>query len=364
MSGKTDMQRRYRQSLVRLPTPGHGEGFHSGILRVGNYGRLAGLRRERVQADLKQKVQRLPLIPGRNLVIEIEQAVNKAFGWDEDMPTRSERRQPTAPCKKGPRGIIRPPKRHRYGEKKTDAHKAIEAQKRWEIHKGRVITEADLLAASPVPIPSVGGPLNLQAAMLVRAIFSHDAFVFIGQRYDTKVERAERWARGLGLLANISDSLPHICPNAFNGTEGRTKNGKLSHRASSCIHFARILVVEFDHAPLSEQLSFFAFAPLPILALIHSGSKSIHAWLDLSKYTTDRRGASDEEWKRIVDDKLKPALFLLGADPHTFHKGCLSRLPGHFRKEKGQYQRLLYLNPTPCASAIFSSREVLHEELE
>jgi hypothetical protein len=37
----------------------------------------------------------------------------------------------------------------------------------------------------------------------------------------------------------------------------------------------------------------------------------------------------------------------LGCDPACRNESRLSRLPGHFRREKNAWQRLLYLNPDP-----------------
>ena len=121
-----------------------------------------------------------------------------------------------------------------------------------------------------------------------------------------------------------------------------TKTGKNSYRADSCIKEFRYVVAEFDLISIQEQISFWVQLlqeNLPIAAIIHSGGKSLHAWIAVN--CTER-----EEWEREIENKLFPEYLVpLGIDGACKNESRMSRLPGHFRKDRKQYQRLMYLNP-------------------
>lgn len=111
-------------------------------------------------------------------------------------------------------------------------------------------------------------------------------------------------------------------------------------RCDDAVQDFRFAVAEFDEMPRAEQLAFWAgFESAPIAALVDSGGKSIHAWLAV--YV-----ASREQWKDEVENLLfAKVLCPLGCDRACKNPSRLSRTPGHFREEKGHWQKLLYLNP-------------------
>ncbi len=112
---------------------------------------------------------------------------------------------------------------------------------------------------------------------------------------------------------------------------GRTR------RAEENITAFRHVVIESDRADPALWLSAIAQMPLPIVSLVSSGGKSIHALI--------RINASDgDEWRAIVG-RLKPILVTLGADPAAMSAVRLTRLPGCMRVSKGRLQELLFLNP-------------------
>jgi hypothetical protein len=94
--------------------------------------------------------------------------------------------------------------------------------------------------------------------------------------------------------------------------------------------------------PFDEQARFWAgaiAAGWSVAALIHSGGKSLHAWLAVN-------AANVEEWERDVEQRLFPELLVpLGVDSSCRNESRLSRMPGAYRADKQQWQRLLYLNP-------------------
>ena len=103
----------------------------------------------------------------------------------------------------------------------------------------------------------------------------------------------------------------------------------------------RFCVVEFDSVPIDKQFAFWAAMitrNFPVAALVHSGGKSIHGWVRVSC-------KNYQEWLQKVDNDLfQEMLIPLGADRMCRNPSRMSRLPGHFRREKGQWQKLIYLN--------------------
>lgn len=52
------------------------------------------------------------------------------------------------------------------------------------------------------------------------------------------------------------------------------------------------------------------------------------------------------QWGELVEARLFGRYLIpLGCDAACRNEARLSRLPGHFRADKGQWQRLLYLSP-------------------
>lgn len=130
------------------------------------------------------------------------------------------------------------------------------------------------------------------------------------------------------------------CLERVTGQVGLTKDGKPSFRADSCVKAFRFAVAEFDTMPRADQLAFWWAVNLPICALIDSGGKSIHGWIRTDGITTA------EQWTDQVEQQLYGRyLTPLGCDGACKNEARLSRMAGHFRREKQKWQRLLYLCP-------------------
>ncbi|HPT27329.1 MAG TPA: hypothetical protein PLZ95_12985 [Bryobacteraceae bacterium] len=205
------------------------------------------------------------------------------------------------------------------------------------VRKGDGADESAWWETSPVRIDGEPGPND--ALALIDALYPRDANLFCGERYGTTVRAAGEWrdrfARGEPLP-------PHIIPNPLCGREvpNPKDDGKPSARCDEAVVGFRYATAEFDGMDKADQLAFWwGFASAPIVALIDSGGKSIHAWL--------RVDCSDRAtWEREVEGTLfGKVLIPLGCDPQCRNEARLSRLPGHFRREKNAWQRLLYLNP-------------------
>ena len=109
----------------------------------------------------------------------------------------------------------------------------------------------------------------------------------------------------------------------------------------------RFMLLENDRCPLVEQAALLAAAPLPIVAIIASGNRSLHAWLAVN-------AADETAWRAtaaVVFDRFTPA----GFDRACATPSRLGRLPGFTRPDadKGTgEQRLLYITTHPTAKGI------------
>lgn len=137
---------------------------------------------------------------------------------------------------------------------------------------------------------------------------------------------------------------PHIIINPVNGISAPRKSGDgITLRGDGNVTSYSYCMAEFDNLSREKQIQFWAAAKLPIVALIDSGGKSIHAWLDVSKLALV---TTSEQWQSQIKNRLyNQYLIPLGVDPSNTNPARLSRLPGHYRSEKNKYQRLLWLSP-------------------
>lgn len=298
---ETRSRLRYDDALRHLPATG--AGCHPALLSVANIGRRAGLSAEEIAVDLGAHVH------GTREVTEGEiwDAVEKAF-------------LPGEPLR---RTTLRTAPRTTINASKLMAH---------ILARGAGFTLDRLGEASPVPI--TWGPEDDARAVLAR-LYSPDDKLFVGEKYGKCVRPVSDWVARFRRGEPVP---PHIIPNPLSGELGRTKKGKPSYRADACVACFRFAVVEFDKMPLDQQILFWAGAKLPVAALIFSGSKSIHGWVRVD-------AVNGEDWTRRVEQKLFDMLTPLGADRTCKNEARLSRMPGHFRGEKNQWQRLLYLAP-------------------
>lgn len=110
-----------------------------------------------------------------------------------------------------------------------------------------------------------------------------------------------------------------------------------SLRAKENLTSFRYLVLESDEAPQDLWISALVQLPLPIVSIVSSGGKSLHALVRID-------AANGEQWSAIKQ-RIGPALVALGADKNALTDVRLTRLPGSYRAEKDRWQELLYLNP-------------------
>lgn len=302
-------QQKYEAALENLP-PSGGGGCHTALLGVANLGVHAGLADEQILDDLREHVYGGRVVSDS----EILEAIAKARG------DRS--RGPFTPMPK-PTALTTP----HYLERL--------------LNRGAGTTLADLMNTSPVPIPADPAA---QAWLLLNNLYRDDDVIFIGTRYDKNVYRVADLRQAPNSAGIVK--VPHIIPNPLSGNLAPTKSGKLSLRCDAAVADYRFAVVEFDNIPKEDQLAFWAAAPLPVVALIDSGKKSIHGWIRISGVKTA------DQWNDAVriglyEQRLAP----LGVDRSCANPSRLSRLAGH-QRDGGGLQQLIYLNPNPTPEGI------------
>jgi hypothetical protein len=300
---------KYRNRLSCIPTPG-GNGCHPALLGTANLGILAGLAAEQIFSDIRST------IPGGTRRIsdrEIQEAINKAM-QDHNGGTYTPRTRPAPFAQDGKAALQR------------------------IINQGKISDEAYLWEASPLRLWEE--PQD-DRALLIDNLFLPDDLIFIGERHQTgiigsTIRTALEW---INHLKNGEQGGPFIIINPLNGIPAPTKTGdKPTLRGDGNISTYRYAMAEFDGLNREDQIRFWSAVKLPIVALIDSGGKSVHAWLQVSKLAQVE--TSDEIKGRLYDRILTP----LGIDAAYSNPARLSRLPGHFREEKQAYQRLLWLS--------------------
>lgn len=313
---ESNVIQKYLEGLQALPPTG--AGCHPRLLAVANYGVRAGLDDQQIFGDLRSVVDSKN---GKRFVAnrEINDAVRKA--------------------------------RNDYGEtgRNVAAERSLSRQAPLCFDAKRVIERlvehsANIDIATvweQSPIRLLGHPLD-DALLLLQTLYQPSDLLFIGDRYDRGVigktiRPVEQWC---DYLCSSPCIPPHIIPNPVTGLPGPTKDNRSSRRADSCIASFRYAVLEFDGLDIETQLKFFVGARLPLVALIHSGNKSIHAWLEVN-------GVADaEQWEVHVERTLFERLLKpLGVDPSCKNEARLSRIPGHRRRDSKQLQALLWLSP-------------------
>lgn len=180
------------------------------------------------------------------------------------------------------------------------------------------------------------------AVLFLKILFKPDDHVFIGDRHDADtIKTAADW---IEYFTNDGTTAPFIIINPLSGHHAPTKSGdKMTMRGDNNVKAFSYCMAEFDTLNREDQIKFWCAVKLPIVALIDSGGKSIHAWIDVQKLA---KVETSEQWRteikfRLYDQILTP----LGVDAACSNPARLSRLPGHYRNEKERYQRLLWLSP-------------------
>lgn len=308
----------YDEFLKRFPKPG-GEGAHVGLYRLGALGYKAGIHEEDIVAAVTEKLDGYVSAGEAGRIVgeaEIRQSVTA--GFTEALEVGTGVAQPKKPR---PMSAVKPGTFERIA--KANAGATVEA----------------IMAKSPVPLDFPEWEAGWRT---LDALYAPDDILYIGGAKDTvrpgvNIRTAAEW---VGLLKKGPPEHPHIIPNTLTGLPAMKKDGSgTTLRGDGCVACFRHAVVEMDGASLEDQLAFWSWAALPVRALILSGGKSIHGWVDV--------GCSGAlEWGLEVSGRLFPEYLIpLGCDPACSNAARVSRLPGHLRADKGAVQKLIWLSP-------------------
>lgn len=303
----------YYNALNHIPPPG--EGCHTHLLTLANLGVRVGVKPETIFAHIRENIP-----PGKRRVPdrEITDAINKAL---------SDQGNGSFTPKPRPKPVI------------NDGKTAL----RSIIRQGKYLDDADLWEASPKRLYDEP---QRDTALFLAAVYEPDDLVWIGERYENgimgkTIRPVLDWIEYFKAGGNTA---PHIIVNPLDGIPHTTKAGdKDSLRGDLNISKFGYCLIEFDDLSREDQIKFWSAVKLPIVALIDSGGRSIHAWLDVQKLVAVN---TLDQWhteikNRMYDQMLRP----LGIDAACSNPARLSRLPGHLRAEKGSWQRLLWLSP-------------------
>lgn len=288
--------------------PSAGAGVHSHMMGAANLAAIAGLNPSEAEREIIRTMPRPPS-PSAEVAAAIRKAYSEHRGGATDYcPSYA---KPTKP------------------KPKPDTARRF-------ILRGDGADEAAWWEASPIRIDWQPGPQD--ALALLGALYAPDEYLFIGERYGVDVATVGDWMRR---IESGGPCPPHFIPNPLTGQEHPLPDGKLSRRGDSAVVSFKYAVAEMDCLSKPDQLAlWWGFKSAPVTALIDSGGKSIHAILKVDM-------ASREQWEAEIENKLFPNILCpLGCDPACRNEARLSRLPGHYRREKGAWQRLLYLDPS------------------
>lgn len=204
---------------------------------------------------------------------------------------------------------------------------------------GFSVGEADLFEASPIRL---GGNWSEDSLLLISTLFRPGERVNIVTQAAIEGGKARPTGRGRTLtreewLAEIAEK---GTPQGPGGAWLRMNPVSGAGVSDADIIDCRHLLLEADLLSLAIQVSFFARLPLPVVAILTSGGRSVHAWVRLAAPDP----LSYQRTASAIFAKLAP----YGIDPANKNPSRLSRLPGAVRQVGGaedRRQRLLYLAP-------------------
>jgi hypothetical protein len=212
---------------------------------------------------------------------------------------------------------------------------------------------AGLWDMSPMRLESEDQSVSC-AEEIIDVLFPGNPLLCCGRTsWQFATRRRETWRGHLGRL-------PLMVPSACLKIQGPTKEGKLSEHCLSITACRAYLVVEFDFRALDDRGQPTRWEPLikgwrrngvttldasaslhthlaerlPLVLVVHSGAKSIHAWFNVL----------DHEETHLKESFMNYAA-RLGADRATWGRSQFVRIPSGLR-QTGERQRVWYFDPS------------------
>jgi RecA-family ATPase len=202
---------------------------------------------------------------------------------------------------------------------------------KYSFQNGAIIRED--LPVPPMPISVESGPVD---KFLANCFDVGDSINICRSVKDGDRERpdgaGETRSREEWLELFKGDGLKEWQGNAVGVYVSINANNGKNRKAESITKYRHCLI-EFDDSTLQEQWAIIKRSGLPTSAIIKSGARSLHAWVDV-------RATSAKEFAERVDFIYKH-LEHCKPDPANKDAGRLSRLPGAMRTATGQQQELV-----------------------
>ena len=350
ITAKDDKATRHREAFYEacrnLPPPG--SGCHAALLGAANHGILAGLTEADIFRELRQAIK-----PGSRTVSdrEIWEAIAKAKSDTghrisrQHYPGMTPQERFDAAAIQKAADIL--------AEDKAGAL-ALRKKKIAEGGGEQSPFNADIWEASD-PHPGSGYEQYTAPAadmlLFLREAYQPGDYLYIVDDLEKPrrmqadyVKTVSEWITFFQAALNKGHNLfmPFFCVNPL--LETPDENGSFRNdRQVKSFKYALIEADATPDKPLEQQIAILKALKLPIVSLVFSGGKSVHALLNVTQYA-GRQITSQADWDRIIKDGLFTQLKPMGFDPQTKNPSRLSRLPGIFRPEKGRWQMLLYVN--------------------
>lgn len=267
-----------------MPMPGVGAGYHPNLLTLVNKARIEGL----TQQQAFDKIREATPSGGRTVPdSEIWDTVRKGFST----------------------AYVTPVKKFTQIEIDQNIQKVLGPKDTWPVIDDILLAPKNLHQSR-----------QLTTKACLTALYEPEDKIFIGGCMDnkpsciqpvTKYTNKEVWNFGNYMVANPLSGDTHVCK------DGVTK----SYRCDAAVNKFKYCIVEFDTIPEDVQVAIYGKLKLPIVMLVHSGGKSIHAWLRVDASTHN-------EWQTKVNDWYTNIFSFIGADMTCRNVSRLTRTPG------------------------------------
>ena len=354
-----NIDKKYLNALSAIPAPGCG--CHAALLGVANLGIMAGRDDHTILSEIRNSIPAgKRRVADREIMAAIHRAHKDTIPFDANVP----RLRPVPPQRRSPA--------EKLAAILKSSPETAEKLKSWIMDAGDKEVDlfgADVWEASAVRIqPSVklkNSPYAEDGILLLRALYRPEDILYIGNQTErgkeqqNHVKTVSEWiaffqdriakiaampenAQGQA-LQRLGDAYPLIIPNPLSGHRENTKDGaRQTLRGDACVQSFRFMVLESDSLSFPQQGALLRgicrLLECKVCAVIYSGGKSCHAWVRLD-------GISNlDEWEKKIKEHFA-VLGKIGFDGACCNAARLSRFAGMFRRDKGKFQRVLYLAP-------------------
>jgi hypothetical protein len=210
------------------------------------------------------------------------------------------------------------------------------------IKQGTISREADLYDLSPIRLCE---PREYDPILFLNTMYDPDDLIWMGERYDPGVmgRNIMTVADWIKLIRLTGKTAPFFIINPLSGQSAPKMAGLGdTYRGDRNVKTFKYALVEFDTLTHEDQIRFWSAVKLPIHCLVDTGGKSIHALVDVQ---TMAKIETYDQWQSLIKNNLYDLhLTPMGVDSNCSNPARLSRLPGHYRIEKNNWQRLIWLS--------------------